>query len=390
MSRQQQGQESSGMEGLYYSAFVVIVAAGSWYNYHASITHALFTVSLYQAYAMLFPIQLLGDALFYIAPILGLSNDIPGWLVGDQLIAAIQLMTTTAAEDINIGQLLYVLSIVGLYFSVFTTPVWLALSAYLFFSDITERFRNVYTFETLRTDESENWPYISTVVGQKLIENGLDDGVFAMAQQPMQFAKINDLLDHHTINGRPAVTVNRVRAHQVFCLQMGPTWNGNLQGLPPHVLALFAAFAAKAEHDTKSCDVLLRQIAASSIHGNKNLDFSGTYTMLEKHLQSMRIARAVGPHAYLLPAMASLLELARDDGVLASAEFLWLKTVDRPLWYMLSCVGRKTAFPEVSGPYGHWIVEKRLRRPLYTPMVDEAITGLEEAVSEVIYKPDEN
>ena len=97
MSRQQQGQESSGMEGLYYSAFVVIVAAGSWYNYHASITHALFTVSLYQAYAMLFPIQLLGDALFYIAPILGLSNDIPGWLVGDQLIAAIQLMTTTAA-----------------------------------------------------------------------------------------------------------------------------------------------------------------------------------------------------------------------------------------------------------------------------------------------------
>ena len=88
--------------------------------------------------------------------------------------------------------------------------------------------------------------------------------------------------------------------------------------------------------------------------------------------------------------MASLLELARDDGVLAGAEFLWLKTIDRPLWYMLNSVGRRTAFPEVAGPFGHWMVEKRLRRPLKTPMVAEAIDGLEEAVAEVIYKPDED
>ena len=56
---------------------------------------------------------------------------------------------------------------------------------------------------------------------------------------------------------------------------------------------------------------------------------------------------------------------------------------------MLNSVGRRTAFPEVAGPFGHWVVEKRLRRPLQTAMVEEAINGLEEAISEVIYKPDD-
>ena len=88
--------------------------------------------------------------------------------------------------------------------------------------------------------------------------------------------------------------------------------------------------------------------------------------------------------------MASMLELARTDGVLASAEFLWLKPLDRNLWYMLNCVGRQTPFPEISGPFAHWIVEKRLRRPLKVPMVAEAVDALDVALSDIIYNPEED
>ena len=56
---------------------------------------------------------------------------------------------------------------------------------------------------------------------------------------------------------------------------------------------------------------------------------------------------------------------------------------------MLSSVGRPTAFAEAAGPFAHWKVEKRLRRPLKTPVVEEAVTALEIAIAEVIYKPDE-
>ena len=56
--------------------------------------------------------------------------------------------------------------------------------------------------------------------------------------------------------------------------------------------------------------------------------------------------------------IASLLEMARIDGVLASAEFLWLKPVDRRMWYMLNCVGRQTAVAEIAGLFAHWQAEK--------------------------------
>ncbi len=48
------------------------------------------------------------------------------------------------------------------------------------------------------------------------------------------------------------------------------------------------------------------------------------------------------------------------DGVQASADFLWLKPIDRRLWYMLNTVGRQTPFAEVAGPYAHWLAEREM------------------------------
>lgn len=87
--------------------------------------------------------------------------------------------------------------------------------------------------------------------------------------------------------------------------------------------------------------------------------------------------------------LPSLLEFARQDGVLPSAEFLWLKPLDRRLWFLLNCVGRQTPFAEIAGAFAHWKAEKEFGKPLTVPMVEEAVNGLEIAVKEIIYKPDE-
>ena len=55
---------------------------------------------------------------------------------------------------------------------------------------------------------------------------------------------------------------------------------------------------------------------------------------------------------------------------------------------MLSSIGRQTPFSEVSGPYAHWLVEKRLRRPLKVPIVDEAVEALIDAIADIKYNPD--
>ena len=55
---------------------------------------------------------------------------------------------------------------------------------------------------------------------------------------------------------------------------------------------------------------------------------------------------------------------------------------------MLNSVGRQVVFSEVAAPFCHYKVEARLRRPLKTPIISEAIDALEESVAEIIYKAD--
>ena len=84
--------------------------------------------------------------------------------------------------------------------------------------------------------------------------------------------------------------------------------------------------------------------------------------------------------------MASLLRRARFYGVLPTAEFLWLKPIDRRLWYMLNSVGRQTPFTEVAGPFAHWLAETELTRPCLVPIIDEAVNALEGAIKEIKFK----
>ena len=109
--------------------------------------------------------------------------------------------------------------------------------------------------------------------------------------------------------------------------------------------------------------------------------------VVDQACSSARYRRAVGPHAYLYGVMASMLSLAREDGVLAVAEFIWLKPLDRP--YGICCHQWPTnRLPEVAGPFCHWLVERRLRRPLVVPMIQCAIDSLNEALAEFIYNPE--
>jgi len=239
---------------------------------------------------------------------------------------------------------------------------------------------------SLRKCEQSNWPQITPISKLNLIEQDLDEGPWAMAQMPMVFAKKNGILKEHEEDGKPGVKVVPGIAHRVFALQLGPAWSGPA-ALPVHAQALFAIFAARANRDADGANALIEQIALSSNSGK--LDFSGVGKLLNKYQNSKLVALATQKHAYMLTIMASMLVLGRTDGVIASSEFLWLKPVDRKLWYMLNSVGRQTAVSEVAGPFAHWLAEIRVGRPMRVPMVDEAAKALEVAVEDILYEPEE-
>jgi intracellular multiplication protein IcmP len=186
--------------------------------------------------------------------------------------------------------------------------------------------------------------------------------------------------------GVTKATVMRDKARQAFAAQLGPLWAG-VDNLPPHTKAIYAAFLARAEHDTDSCRGYLQKLARSAAKGT--IDYSDTDELLKKYEKCKGAKLAQSRHAYVLTVMASMLVLARVDGVLASSDFLWVKPIDRRLWYTLNCVGRQVAVPEVAGVFAHWLAEKEMARPLSVPMVDEAVNAFEIAISNTVYIPEE-
>ena len=157
--------------------------------------------------------------------------------------------------------------------------------------------------------------------------------------------------------------------------------------LPIYIKALIIIFVARAQRDRAVASKLLKQIAASAASGK--LDFSGVEETLRKYKHSKVVKWLEGRHAYVYSLMATMLEIARVDGVLATAEFLWLKPVDRRLWYVLNSVGRQTSVVEVSGPFSHWLAEKKMGRALKTPMVKSAVDALENTMLDTLFVPDE-
>jgi intracellular multiplication protein IcmP len=301
----------------------------------------------------------------------------------------------TPVNQLTFQDVVHVGNAVGDYVRVPVVLLIFILAFLIYFANSTRLYKRIYTMKDLAELEKVNWPQITPILGLNLEKQNIDKGPWAMAQTPMQFCKRYKLLQEHKPTPREGmtrkewnrieVTLKRSQANRLFAIQLGSVWQG-IHKLPMHAKALFAAFAARYHGDTKVAEKLFAQMSASS---KGKIDYSGVDELLKKYEGHKRIQEIIHQHAYVLTVMASMLEAAREDGVQPAAEFLWLKAVDRKLWYMLNTVGRQTPFVEVAGPYGHWIAEKQIGRRLLVPMVEEATNALETALKEIIYNPDE-
>lgn len=262
------------------------------------------------------------------------------------------------------------------------------MGLFLYFTHGNSRFRQTYDAQMLRKAEAENWPQITPVLNLDLVHTDINQGPWAMAQQPIDFARTNGLLEiiKDTKSGKELFGIKRGPAHRIFVMQLGPLWRG-ARALPIHLQALLVIFCARALRERAVADRFITQISASAKEIG-HLNFSGITEQLAKYEKSNLIAWVTKRHAYTSTCLGTLLAIARVDGVLASAEFLWLKPVDRRMWYMLNCVGRQTAFPEVGGVFAHWLAEKKVGRALRVPMVKEAVNALDIAVKEILYVPE--
>lgn len=371
---QQGGGQSDNSAGILWGIAAIFAALGGiWYAFKVQIVCGYLLVKLYE-------VKLIS--------IFSSSDYI------DRLQTAI-LAALASPQAVTFQDLILIGSGVGSWLRIPFAALLIVLAFFVYQSNTARTYRNTYQMKDLAKLEKTNWPQITPVVGLDLLKTDIDTGPWAMAMTPMQFCKRHRILDEVRVRrtegmsrrdwDRVDVVLKRGHANKLFALQLGPLWMGSNR-MPDYMRALFAAFAARINSDSKSAENLLRQLAASSV---SKLDTSGMNELLKKHEGSKLVQQIVQNHAYVYTVMASMLLGAREDGVQASADFLWLKPLDRRLWYTLNVVGRQTPFVEVAGIFAHWVAENEAGRKLMVPMIDQATNALELALKEIVYKPDE-
>jgi intracellular multiplication protein IcmP len=175
--------------------------------------------------------------------------------------------------------------------------------------------------------------------------------------------------------------LDRNRAWQALALQLGRRWEGP-EKLPLHAQGLYAVFALKHVRKRKDSEELLGMMSRC---WSADKGFRPSAALKKKIRAAIRNPKVGGAmrkyadqHAYETTALARCLSRAREEGgVLAPAQFLWLRGQDRNLWYPLNNLGRKSYCVEAVGALVHYTNELIAGQKIPTPRFDEVITGFE-------------
>lgn len=366
---QQAGQQGSdnGMAPVWITVLLFFTVYIIWKTSHQYIVNFVFFINIWQA-------KLLN---------LFLHNQ----LLTDQ----INLMQTIDPETVEWDQLVTITRNVGDFMRYPVVFILVILAIVLYRSNITLKFRKAHDMKSLRAQEQFNWPAIMPIIKEDLVSQDINKGPWAMALTPMEFArkynllrKDDALLDNPLPGQEMTAGIRRGDAKRVFTMQLGPYFDG-FDRLSPQAYALAAVFMARMNRDRDAANHILKVLDQTFVNGKP--DFSVARPIVKKYENSELVQEVVSKHAYVLTVMSSLIKAARLDGVVPSSEFLWLKPIDRRLWYMLNCMGRQTPYAEVAGPFAHWRAEQEMGRRCLVPMIDEAIRALEIAIKEVKLTP---
>lgn len=277
---------------------------------------------------------------------------------------------------------------VGKYMRFFTIMVLLPIAVYAYRFHESQQFRRIHSMQSLLQSESRLWPQTQPIMHLNLHKQPLEEGPWAMGMLPLDFCKKYGLVSEPS--GDSLIwQFHKEKSQSVFAMQMGPMFRSPL-ALPIYMQALFVIFCACALSKRDIADKFIAQIAKSSKQSGDQLNFHGVTEQLKAFKDERLVSWLAARHAYVYTYMASLLELARTDGVVATSEFLWLKSVDRRLWYILNAMGRQTAVIEVAAPFAHWKAEQKIGRAVKVPLIEQAVHATDLAISEILFKRKED
>ena len=271
--------------------------------------------------------------------------------------------------------------------------ICLGLGVHAMFFSIRNQFKTRYNLESFIKVQAKMWPVITPIINFNPTKHSARSPGQAVPDTLPLFAEAlspEEWLSFHRIpvvNGIP----DRDAVRRAFAQQLGPRWQGELTSLPPYMMALCAAFALRGAQKREESDELLGRLAQcwTPEHG-----FSMSWELaaevrkiaLDPEVGGKALAAANG-HAYRTTAMLRILKWARmNGGVLAPAQFVWVRGADRALWYPLNNLGRRAFHSEGAGAMAHFMAEEAAQKPLPMPRLDTAIVTINQYLAQTAAK----
>lgn len=207
---------------------------------------------------------------------------------------------------------------------------------------------------------------------------------FAEALGPEEWVAYNNVPIHNN-------KLDEAATARAFAKQLGGPWRGPLN-LSPERQVLLAAICLKAARKRGESDDMLGRLSMCwSFEKGLRLDsklIREARKILKNRDLSGKTLTKCNQHAYENTAMLRALLTAREEGgVLAPAQFLWLRGHDRNLWYPLNNLGRQAFHMEALGAMCHYKAEKMAQRPIPRPKMEDAVKSMTEYFASANARP---
>lgn len=368
------GQQKSPHEEFILTVIVAGLIFGIsyviWKTFRVELTEVLRWIRVGELYIA----NLLAPDNYYVRDAMGNRNTIPQWIkwlptykAADISNESIKTMTHLAVPPLK---MLFVV-LIGLM------TMWT-----IFFGPGTHYKRRMRLEELMR-EQARSFPAIQPFLKfdpRKLPFRAPGQPVpaqlplFSEALSPEEWLAYNEI---SLVGGQ----LDANRAWDALTKQLGKRWQGPLK-MPLHSQALYAVCALKHARKRKDSEMLLNALSTSWTPEG-GLKLSGKIKkQIRDAIKNPKIGGAIekyaDKHAYETTALLRCLTRARQEGgVLAPAEFLWLRGHDRNLWYPMNNLGRKSYHAEAAGAMVHYTNELIADQKIPTPRFEEVIRGIE-------------
>ncbi len=305
---------------------------------------------------------------YELAPIVGLTD------TAKQLQARL-ILYFHHAQQVPFKAILLLSWHIGLFYLVipFSLSIWLAYRA---LQHPVMYARRVHTIQSLLEAQSQHFSAVAPILKRDLTDDPSPE--WASSLHPEEWVAQHGLIVNQQLDD--------VRVRELLIEQLGARIDLFAQ-LKPHEQALFAIFGLRVFlKDAKGSQALIDALNYSAVNRQSRPDFTLAQADFKRCIAAPSASIWLQKHPYTRTLLMAMLIEARQMGVLPSSHFIWLKPLDRALWYPLNTAGRKVPFLEAAAVFNQMqaeVVAWENRCVLTEPHVEEAIQGLQKYLEEV-------